>query len=130
MEALPLIKFLLKPKPGRINAINSPFEQENFSLITARSWVARNKATIDNGVLFFHDDFRMRIMQRFQREELSQNADKAFETMVDLQRSDGQHANGSFAVWAGRHSGQKPYGGVGPQNRVMQMTRRFGKNGK
>jgi Restriction endonuclease len=54
---LSLILFLRKPKPGRIQALNSPFDCENFSLRAAEQWVKRNKARIEDGVLIFNDGF-------------------------------------------------------------------------
>lgn len=125
LQALELIQFLIRPAVGKIRAINSPFDQEVFYVKFAERWVRQNKAVITEGVLVFHDDFHNSIIRAFQAEENVKRADEAFEAAVDLERSGGVRQSGSFATWAGRHSGRKPMVGA-PETRTMQMTRVFG----
>lgn len=126
MQALELIQFLTKPKPGRIKAINSPFQQESFPIETAQRWVRAEKASIVDGILIFHEAYRLLILRQFQADETRKREDAAYEAGVDLERSEGKQSSGSYAVWLGKHSGRRPMAGA-PENHVMQMTRRFKK---
>ena len=123
MKALNLIRFLLPPRPGRIHALNSPFDQEEFKLHTAQHWVARGKADIEEGVLIFRDPFRLAIVRQFEAQELTARGDAAYETMIDLERSAGERI-GSVGVWAGRNSGTARVD-CGPEHHTMQMRLKF-----
>lgn len=123
MNATSLIRFLLFPKPGKIWAINSPFDQELFSLHVAQRWVDRGKARIEDNVLFFHEAYVMGFVRKFQEEELKRRQDEHYERMVDLTRSAGVRTDPSMGVWNSKPSGAVPYGGVGPRGKTRQMRR-------
>jgi len=119
-----LIQFLLPPKPGKIRALNSPFAQEEFRLDTAQSWVNRNKAHIEDGILIFNDAFAESLQNQYQDQRMKEREDKAYDNMVDLQRSNGKTTH-SFVVWRNRPTGKRPYGGVGPVEKTKQASFRF-----
>lgn len=124
MQAVSLIRFLLKPKLGRIHSINSPFQQEeNISLRVAKSWVNRGKADIIDGVLVFRDDFRIQVINQFRREDLKKRASERFEAFVDAERSKGLRTDPSIVTWAAKHSGRSAMAGA-PQERTMQVVLR------
>lgn len=120
--ALDLIRFLV-PRKDRIWSLNSPFEQENFPMYIAERWVRANKAVIEDRVLIFHDEFRLMVIQQQEVDNLAKMADIHFDTMIDLERSDGKRSKGGLGVWTSRHSGKNRWGG--PQNKVRQMSIRF-----
>ncbi len=111
-EVLSLVQFMLKTRPNKIRAMNSPFVQETFELHQADRWIRQDKAEIIDGILVFKDEFSGAIRKQFKKWEMEKRQDIAFEAMVDLERSGGTRVDGSFATWHNK-------------NMAMQMKRHF-----